>query len=166
LTESGDFNSYWKIKKPFISEINRARRINWALEHRQCTLQQWHRVMFTDESPLDLNARVWRQCNERYLPVATNSTVKHDKKVNLWGAFAAHGVGRLYKVHGILEQNQYNQMLIHHMQPSADRQFRDIHDEPWILQQDNDPKHTVRINLDWVANNGIIYSIGHRNPPT
>jgi transposase len=35
LTESGDFNSYWKIKKPFISEINRARRINWALEHRE-----------------------------------------------------------------------------------------------------------------------------------
>ena len=60
--------------------------------------------MWTDESPYVLRfgkrQRVWRTFNERYAWFATKATVKHDKKINVWGAFAAHGVGNLYWIKG------------------------------------------------------------------
>jgi hypothetical protein len=134
--------------------------LDWAKEHLNWTKEDWHKVMWTDESPFVIRfqrkSRVWRLHNERYEPWATKQTVKHDKKINVWGAFAANGVGRLYRVNGILEKKQYNQILIHQMLPSARKLFPDIDESYWILQQDNDPKHTAKLNVDWLADNQVI----------
>ena len=148
--------SYWTTKKPFISETNRKRRIAWAKKHIHWTKEQWHQVLWSDESPFTLRyqgkRRVWRSHNERYLPECTTATVKHDKKVNVWGCFSAQATGDLHLVQGNLEQRQFHSILVHHMRPSADRIFGD---SPWIFQQDNDPKHTAKINQQYLANKKI-----------
>lgn len=143
IKESGKFKSYWAAKKPFISLENKRKRVEWGKAHRNWTKEQWSRVMWTDESPFVLRfnrkKRVWRMHNERYNPICTIGTVKHDKKIMVWGCFAAHGIGHLHKVNGIMEHKQYKQILIHHMKPSLKELFPD---GDGIFQQDNDPKHT------------------------
>ena len=137
--------SFFTKKKPFISEKNRKKRLLWARKYRHWTTTQWKRVLFTDESPFTIRyqprLRVWRPegqgCNPRY----SKGTVKHSKKINVWGGFSYNGVGKLYRVKGILEQKQMHQILIRQMKPSLKRL---VGLKEGILQQDNHPKHTSK----------------------
>ena len=154
IKESGEFNSYWKVKKPFISKNNRWKRVMWCRAHRGWTKEQWARVLWSDESPYVLRfnrkTRVWRRHNERYKRFATKATAKHDVKINVWGCFASHGVGNLYEVEGILNKHQYKDILINQMMPSGRRLF-DTDD--WYFHQDNDPKHTAKTTKTWFRHN-------------
>jgi transposase len=155
ITESGEFNSYWAAHKPFISESNRVKRLKWCKDRIGWPVERWLNVLWTDESPFVLRfnrkKRVWRRANERYAIECVKGSIKHDKKINVWGAFAAHGVGSLIMVDGILEQIQYRDILDTYMLPSKDVLFGD---GDWLFQQDNDPKHTAILTRDWfIANN-------------
>lgn len=145
ITETGEFGNYWQSMKPYLREANRINRLKWAKAHLNWTVEDWKRVIWSDESPFVLRynraQRVWRRHNDRYNPLYCRRTIKHDKKIMVWGCFTSHGVGKLYKVKGILEQTQYKQMLIHQLIPSAKKLFPH---KKWILQQDNDPKHTAK----------------------
>ena len=55
------------------------------------------------------------------------ATIKHDKKINVWGCFSYHGVGDIIRIKGILKKEQYWQILIHNMKPSG-------HKNIWSLQ--------------------------------
>jgi hypothetical protein len=140
----------------FISDSNRLIRVQWCKEHLNWTVEQWRRVIWTDESPFVLryNGRklVWRRHNERYIPECTSGTVKHEKKIMVWGAFCAHGVGHLNRIQGIMDQQVYRQLLIHHFVPSATQLFPD---GKFLFQQDNDPKHTAGTVKQYIVNRGI-----------
>ena len=156
IKESGEFNSYWACRKPFISKKNRIHRVQWAKEHLNWTKEQRNRVLWTDESPFVLRyngkVRVWRMHNERYDPRCIRGTVKHDKKINVWGAFAANGVGALTRIEGILVAEKYVTILEDHMVPSAYMLFGY---ENWVFQQDNDPKHTAKLTKGFLADEKI-----------
>lgn len=156
IKESGEFTSQWAARKPFISEANRAKRVEWCREHQHWTKEQWRRVMWTDESPFTLrywrSTRVWRMEGERYASNCTKGSLKHDVKINVWGAFCAHGVGRLHLIPGTMDQEVYLDILGDPMLSSADLLFGR---ENWILQQDNDPKHTARQVKEWFIDHDI-----------
>lgn len=156
IKESGEFNSYWASRKPFISKKNKIKRLAWAREHLDWTLDQWRRVMWTDESPYVLRfngkTKVWRMHNERYDPRCCKASVKHDAKIMVWGAFAAHGVGMLHRIHGIMDRFVYLDLLENVMLPSADMLFGR---ENYIFQQDNDPKHTAIIVKEFITDEEI-----------
>ncbi len=89
--------------------------------------------------------------NERYKPFALKGTVKHDAKLMVWGCFAAHGVGHLYQVEGILESEQYKRILRTQLKPSAMHLFGGRN---YTFQQDNDPKHTshaTKAYMTWLG---------------
>ena len=46
-------------------------------------------------------------------------TVKYQKKIMVWGCFSWSGVGRLYRINGIMDRFKYRQILIHQMRPSG-----------------------------------------------
>ena len=58
----------------------------------------------------------------------------------IWGSFAGSRVGNLHRVTGTLNQKGYHSILQHYAIPSGLRLFG----LGFILQQDNDPKHTSR----------------------
>ena len=153
ITESGEFESGWAEPVPFISDKNRKYRKTWCYEHRHWTKEQWRKVLWSDESPFELRCRrrfmVWRRPEERYHPKNCKGTVKHDKKIQVWGCFAAHGVGNLYRVPGILDQHGYHSILQWQMKPSVQRLFPT---KDCIFQQDNDPKHTARSIRTYLEN--------------
>ena len=87
IKESGEFNSYWQIRKSFISERNRRIRVQWCKDRLHWTIEQWRKFLWTDESPFVLRYNrkkwVWRLHNERYKPFAMKGTVKHDDKIRV-----------------------------------------------------------------------------------
>jgi len=144
IHELTDLKSHWKIKKPFISAKNRRRRVRWCMDRLHYTLDQWKRFLFTDESKFTLRynkkTRVWRTSEETNKPFAMTGALKHDEHIMVWGGFAAHGVGNLYRINGILEQNQYHDIIRNQLIPSARKLFNLRN---WTFQEDNDPKHTA-----------------------
>ena len=143
IKEQTGFSFHWTTKKPLLSKKNIKRRLKFANDNIGEPEECWKWVLWSDESPFTLRyqcrRRVLRAKDEKFKYFAMTPTIKHDRKINVWGCFSYHGVGDLYMVEGNLEQNQYKKILQRHMLPSARRMF-DGHE--WIFQQDNDPKHT------------------------
>jgi hypothetical protein len=148
--------SHWSKRKPFISAANKKKRLQWAKEHRHWTINEWRNIVWTDESPFVLRyqgpKRVLRRECERYNERFMLGTVKHDKKINLWGAFSYNGVGHLHQIGGIMDAKIFKQILIHHLVPS----MQALHPNgEGIFQQDNDPKHTSALVQDYIRSKGI-----------
>ena len=103
-----------KLQKEILSKVNIARRLQWCKAHKYWTIAQWRRVVWSDESPFGFRCaqkfRVWGRSNEKYHPECIKATVKN-KKINFWGCFAAHAKGRIYKINGIMDQNQFHESL-------------------------------------------------------
>ena len=75
-------------------------------------------------------------------------TVKHGGgSVVVWGCFAGDRVDDLYQVHGKLNQHGYHSILQRHAIPSELR----LVGQSFILQQDNDPKHTSKLCKNYLA---------------
>jgi transposase len=141
---------------PWISQRNRLRRLEWCHEHEDWTIQQWRKVLWSDESPFELRCkrrfRVWRRPSERFDPKNCKGTVKHDKKIMVWGCFSAHGVGKLHRIKGILDQHGYHSILQRQMKESVQQLFPE---NDCTFQHDNDPKHTAKLNKRYLENCGI-----------
>lgn len=153
------FRSKWCTKKPFISMKNIRHRIKWCREHLDWTDEDWLRVVWSDESPYYLrNAvrfRVWRCMGERLKKEYCKGTVKHDKKINVWGCFSGLGIGPLHRIHGIMNKHVYLDILKEVALPWCEEFFPPdedgIHD--YMFQQDKDPKHTSKLVMRWMKKN-------------
>ena len=151
LREQTGMVSYYSVKKPFISKDCAKNRLKWAAEHAGWSLDQWHHVLFSDESPFSYycqsRSRVRRLPDERLKPELLRPVVKHPPKLNVWGCFAANGVGDICQVVGNMTAQIYVQILDQHLWPSAQKLFPE---GQYIFQHDNDPKHTSRLVKDFL----------------
>lgn len=153
-------------KKPLLNVEQRKKRLTWALEHRMWTVEDWNRVLWSDETRISLfyndgQQRVWRRSGEAFKPQCLMPTVKHPTAVMFWSCMCASGVGRLYVVDGTLRAANYiTEVLEKKMIPSA----RDLFLPPdaaatqmpqFIFQQDNAPCHAARVTVNWFQKRGI-----------
>ncbi len=68
----------------------------------------------------------------------------------VWGCFAASGPGRLAVINGTMNSAVYQKILKDNVRPSV----RDLKlKRTWVLQQDNDPKHTSKSTSEWLKKN-------------
>lgn len=159
IRENPDFFSGWKLTKPFINEETRKARVAWCKKYQHWTAEDWEKVLFTDESPFTIRfhrrLRIWKKRGDRYNPKYCAGRIKHDTKINVWGCFSVSGVGDLKKVEGIMESGQYLDILNQHMGPSADKLFGKQVTPTWILQADNDPKHTAKLVQTFLQDSGL-----------
>jgi hypothetical protein len=156
IKESGEFFASKQTRKPFVSETNRLKRLKWCEDHLDWTIEQWEKVIWSDESPFVLfysgRSHCWKKKGEGFNPQTCKATVKHDKKIMVWGCFSAHKVGKLYRVRGIMDQDVYHNILVNQFMPSKDELFPD---GDYIFQQDNDPKHTARKNKTYLESKSV-----------
>jgi hypothetical protein len=108
-------------------------------------------VLWSDESPFVLSFKAKKRVfggstTKGTLQTVMMGTVKHDKKINVWGCFCATGVGQLCLIKGIMDQEAYLNILEEPMLQSADLH---LGGENWHFQQDNDPKHTAKSVKEW-----------------
>lgn len=82
------------VQKPFLTDQHKARRLEFAKVHRNWTVEQWEKVVWTDESSFEIGKNfrrvlVWRTAYERYSDECLVPTFKSGRtSVMIWGAFA------------------------------------------------------------------------------
>ena len=130
--------------KPLLRKANIKKRLAWAREHQLWTLDQWYRVLFTDETKSEIfgnNRRLFvrRRPGERYLNACLKPTVKHGGgSILAWGAISAHGVSPLKRIIGIMDKKYYHNILQRYAIPAGLK----LIGNNFVFQEDNDPKHS------------------------
>jgi len=134
-------------KKPFISAKNLRSRMEFARTHLHWTSGDWANVLFSDEKKFNLFGSdginyVRRPSGERFNPRYTKPTVKHGGGcIMVYGAFSRNIIGPLIKISDTMTGEIYRDIIVNNVLPWARRNMS----AGWILQQDNDPKHTAGI---------------------
>lgn len=91
-------------EKPWISAKNAKARLQWAKDHLSWTIEDWKKILWSDESSFNMvgsdgKGYVRRPKNQRYIPKYTKATVKFGGgKVMVWGCFSWSGTGPLVHV--------------------------------------------------------------------
>lgn len=145
IKESG-YNGRVARKKPYISDVNKLKRLTFAKAHVNKQEDFWNTVIFSDECKFsvfgsDGRQMVWRKANEQMKTKNLCPTVKHGGgSVMVWGCMSAAGVGNLVFIDGIMDWKEYLNILKNNLHASAEKLNMK---ESFIFQQDNDPKHTA-----------------------
>ena len=131
-------------KKPLLRTANVKTRLEFARTHKDWTVEQWDKVLWSDESCFQLfcgakRAFVRRRVGERFNPECVVSTVKH---LMVWGCMSGLGIGQLYRCEGTMKQDQYLKVLRNQMLPSVRMLYGE--EQSCVFQHDNAPCHKSR----------------------
>ncbi|KAF2903608.1 hypothetical protein ILUMI_02579 [Ignelater luminosus] len=151
LREAG-LHGFISAKKPLLRSVNKQKRLRWVKAHVSWSVEDWKKVLLTDESKFELfstKRRVYvrRKIGKRMLDQCVTPTVKHGgNSVMVWGSFGANKVGDLVRIEGIMRKEQYHQVLSKHAVPCGTK----LIGKGFVMQQDNDPKHTSKLCRDYL----------------
>lgn len=159
LKEQG-FETRVRVNKPKLTVKHRKARLKWAEAHKEWTLDDWKRVIWSDETKIN------RFCSDgiRFAWIRpTNKCVIQEKQIKptvkfgggnimVWGAMTWAGMSKLARVEGRMNANQFCSILDQALIPTiqASLLIPDLpSQEELIFQQDNDPKHTSKLAKNW-----------------
>jgi transposase len=134
-------------KKPVLNTTHMANRLTWALEHRHWTVNQWRRVLWSDESTFsqfqrNRYHRVWRTTSEKFDISCLSATVKHSPSIMFWGCFSHKGLGPLVAMPASVTGEVHAKTLRRHAFPTIRKVFPRGNG---IFQEDNARPHTSKI---------------------
>lgn len=147
-----------KRKRPLLTARHRALRYDWAKAHKTWTVEDWKKVVFSDESKFnrigsDGRKWCWKKSGAGVQPHTVTPTIKHGGgSVMIWGCMSWKGVGNLARIEGKMDQWKYQEILAEELIDTVD--WQDL-DDDWIFQQDNDPKHTAHSTRAWFETKNI-----------
>ena len=127
------------------------RRLQWTYENQET---DWNKVIFTDETTFQLSynkKKFWQDPRERLVV----RTIKHPLKVHAWGCFSRNGFGKIF----LFKKNLNSQLLTHIYTKALLPSSNLLMENDWILQEDNDPKHTSKVAQKWRETNKV-YKLG------
>jgi transposase len=158
LKEAG-LTAVVKQKKPRLLPRHIRQRLDFALRHQHWTVEDWKRVIWSDETKInrlgsDGRDYVWKKPGSAITEQHIKGTVKFGGgSLMLWGCMTAQGVGYAARIDGRMDAQLYAEIL-------DDDFIKTLGDyelgvDEIIFQQDNDPKHTSRIARKWFEDNGV-----------
>jgi transposase len=148
-----------KKKKPRLSEEHREQRRTFALKHRHWTVEDWKRVVWSDETKVNRvgfggHEWVWKRPGSEITEQHVQGTVKFGGGgLMMWGCMTAQGVGYACRIDGGLDAKLYTNILDDEFLKSLEYYGLEI--DKIIFQQDNDPKHTSRLARQWFESKGV-----------
>ena len=148
-----------KQKMPFLSKAHRRRRLEFALEHQHWTLDDWSRVVWSDETKInrlgsDGRSWVWKNPGSGLRDQYVSGTVKFGGgSLMVWGCMTPQGVGYMCKIDGRMDAELYTSILQDDFLKTVE--FYGLDRADLIFQQDNDPKHTSKTASKWFKENNI-----------
>ena len=104
-------------KVPLLKKVHVQAHLKIAKEHLDDLEEAWEKVMWSDETKIELfgislTCRVCRKRNAEYNPKNTIPTVKHGGgNLILWGCFSAKGTGRLHRIKGRMNGAMYQDIF-------------------------------------------------------
>jgi len=157
--KAANLKAVTKKKKPLLSVAHRKRRLAFALKHQHWTVEDWKRVIWSDETKInrmgsDGQEYVWKKAGEPLGEREVKGTLKFGGgSMMVWGCMGWNGVGILCEVEGRMNAEQYISILEECLLKSMEESG--IDEEDIIFQQDNDPKHTSKLATKWFEDHGI-----------
>lgn len=155
-----DYHSVTKKKCPLLKKKHRKDRLKFAREHQNWTVDDWKRVLWSDETKInrigsDGKVYTWKKKGEKLSDRTTVPTVKHGGGNNLmvWGCMGWNGVGMLVEVQGIMDSEQYCEILEEGLEESFEK--LELVEGQRYFMQDNDPKHTAKRTTKWLKDRDI-----------
>ncbi|KAK3556120.1 hypothetical protein QTP70_005600 [Hemibagrus guttatus] len=134
-------------KVPLLKKAHVQARLKFANEHLNDSEEHWVKVLWSDETKIELfginsSRCVWRRRNAAYDPKNTIPTIKHGGgNITLWECFSAKGTGQLHRIKRTMDGAMCRQILGENLLPS-DRALK--MGRGWVFQHDNDQKHTAK----------------------
>jgi hypothetical protein len=159
VLKSASLKAVVKKKKPLLSVKHRKHRPNFALKYQHWTVEDWTRVIWSDETKINRigsNRRkyVWKVAEKPLQNKKVQGTVKFEKgSLMVWECMGWNGVRILAEVKGRMNAEQYVSILEDNLLPTMENSG--IPKESIIFQQDNDPKHTSKRAQKWLESQGI-----------
>ena len=131
-------------KRLQLSPAHVAGRERWAMQRVHWRLQQWRRVVFTDECRFclfrgDGRVRVWREPGQDFLPECVQNRDSHSPSVHVWAGIAWNGKTELVVLQHNVTGQTYGELLEEHFVPFASTVFGGM--QNCILMDDNAPPH-------------------------
>jgi transposase len=153
LQEAG-LVSFVKPKKPLLRVKNIQDRLRFAKSHLNWTLDDWRRVVWSDETKIsrfgsDGQHYTWKRIEERVQPKHVKQVVKHGgSSLMVWGCITYDGPGYLTKIDSILDKELYKEILETELVYSLE--WYDYETRKVIFQHDNDPKHKSKLVTEYL----------------
>lgn len=143
-----------KPKKPLLRHKNVKARLEWAKAHVNWTVDDWKRVVWSDETKIDRfgsdgKMYAWKRDSEPLLTRHVQQTVKHGGgNIKLWSCISWSGVGYIVKIDGNMTKELYKSILEEDLLESI--KFFEMDLRKTVFQHDNDPKHTADFVTKWL----------------
>ena len=156
---------YMRQRHPLLTEKQLEARLNFCEERKNWTIEDWKRVLFSDESPFEIlyppnrqNDRIWAKDSSQIIPV---KRVKFSNKIHVWGMMSYRALSELHIVpkgqtitaeyyvteilknsllSAIRRKRKTGNVLIKAMLPEMSK---------FIFQQDGAPSHHAKISQEW-----------------
>ena len=147
-----------KVKKALLKETHKERRLAFALAHQHWTVDDWLRVVFSDETALYLyrnnnGGRVWRLVGETLTDRCVQGTVKFGGgHINVWGAISRFGISLFCEVGDVMNGDTYLSVLESELLASI-RVWNNKNE--MIFMHDNAPCHKRKDVAKWFETNQI-----------
>ena len=148
--------SYAAKKKQFLTKFMMRKRLIWCKQHQTKNIEFWKKVIFSDESMIDINASSYAMYRiRRYSdsnPLSHHyirQQMKHPLKLMIWGSFSFSGLNELKIITGYMNSAKYIEILNECILPIFEN------DKNAIYQDDNAPCHTSKMLKQWYRTNKI-----------
>jgi hypothetical protein len=146
-------------KKPRLLPRHLKQRLEFAVKYQHWTVNDWQRVIFSDETKInrlgsDGRKWVWRKRGEGLKKHQVQGTVKFGGgSLMIWGCMTAQGVGYACRIDGRMDGELYTRILDDELLQSLE--FYGLGVDEVVFQQDNDSKHTSQRARQWFDEHGF-----------
>src|SRR6478735_1528816 len=147
-----------KPKKPLLSAKNIRKRLSWCMAHKDWTIDDWKRVIWSDETKInrfnsDGRTWAWIRSGESLKSHHVKMAVKHGAgSIMLWSAITYAGVGWMCKINGNMDKELYKEILEDELERTIEYGVSKLGFQRHQVnfQHDNDPKHTSKVVKEYL----------------
>lgn len=151
-------NARRPVRVPRLLPRHRRMRLQFARDHQQWTIDQWSKVLFTDETRVGLftadgRRRVWRRTGERFAPCTQMTTVSFQGgSLMLWAGISFEARTDLVFIEGgrLTGARYIQEILEEHVVT-----FAPFVGDDFVLMHDNARPHVARCVMEYLNEVGI-----------
>ena len=158
LREQG-LRKWKKIKRPVLTELRASKKLKWAQQHKDWTVEQWQNVLWSDECSVERGSGrraeyVFRTSIDKWLPFAIQPTFRSGRvSVMVWAAFNGRIRSELVFCEKDPEARRGGVSGRMYLKLLQD-QLPSLCDINTIFMQDNAQIHIYKPVKEWLASTG------------
>jgi len=156
------FNCHIKKKQPHLNVDHRKDRLKWAKAHRNWSVTDWKRVVFSDKTKINLLENdgiqyTWKEGGQPDQSHNIKETRRHQKSLMVWGCMTSLGVGYACRVYdGTMKAVDYVHILsTTYKDTLAYYDLKNNKDDDF--QQDGDSKHIASLTDKYMKKGKIFF---------